>query len=392
MDSGFNSMQKQFKTVQNPVNVLLASIITFTLMLFGIAGQITYAVIKSEVIYKGIEINGINVGNISREEAKILLDETYGTLQISGGLTVNIDDYSKAITYDELGVFYDVDRYIEKAYSIGRNGDIVRRLYDSLVTARYGKSITMKPIYNKQKLMKFIEEIYEDTHVIRCDPYITVTDKYVNLYSGCDGRKIERENAYNTLEPIVLIHKDAFIELPVLQEKRVSLDAEDIYREIIKEPINASAKVKNNTVIITPHKEGKNIDKVKLAQAVEELTEEYVEKIIPFKFIEPDITAEEVREKIFKDNLSTASTKFDISTENGKNRSINIELATSKIDGKIVAPGEVFSFNNIVGPREEKYGYQAAHVYINGEVTDGIGGGICQVSSTLYNAVLHAGL
>jgi hypothetical protein len=62
------------------------------------------------------------------------------------------------------------------------------------------------------------------------------------------------------------------------------------------------------------------------------------------------------------------------------------------INGKILLPGEVFSFNDTVGPRSEDGGYKTAHTYVAGKVIDGIGGGICQVSSTLYNAVLNADL
>ncbi len=392
MNSGSNSMQRPVIVRQNPVNVVLAAVITFSLMVFFIAAQLTYTIIESDVIYRGVEINGNDIANMSKGEAKLHLGEIYGSRQLSGSLTVNIEDYSKSTTYNELGVFYDIDRYVEEAYSTARKGSLARRLYDSLVTAHYGKTIEMKPIFNKQKLLEFIEEIYEDTLIMCCNPYTTIADTYVKLNSGYDGRSIERDSLYSTLEPIILIHKDASIEIPVLKEQRTSLDVEDIYKRIIKEPVNATTKVENNIVIIIPPKEGKTIDKDKLIQAVNELAEENVEKRIPVKFIKPDITAEEVRELIFKDNLSSVSTQFETSTENGRNRSINIELGVSKINGIILEPGEIFSFNEIVGPRDETNGYQTANVYMNGEVIDGIGGGICQVSSTLYNAVIYAGL
>lgn len=71
-------------------------------------------------------------------------------------------------------------------------------------------------------------------------------------------------------------------------------------------------------------------------------------------------------------------------------RCTNIKLAASFIDGKILMPGEKFSFNETVGRRTKKAGFQEAGVYINGRHDTGIGGGICQVSSTLYNAALLA--
>lgn len=70
------------------------------------------------------------------------------------------------------------------------------------------------------------------------------------------------------------------------------------------------------------------------------------------------------------------------------NRNTNIRVAASMISGTILQPGEVFDFNKIVGQRTEASGYKVASVYSGGEVVDGLGGGICQVSSTLFNAAL----
>ena len=69
-------------------------------------------------------------------------------------------------------------------------------------------------------------------------------------------------------------------------------------------------------------------------------------------------------------------------------RETNLKLACSKLDEKIVLPGETFSYNQTLGERTAQAGYKNAKVYENGAVVDGIGGGICQISSTLYNAVL----
>ena len=70
----------------------------------------------------------------------------------------------------------------------------------------------------------------------------------------------------------------------------------------------------------------------------------------------------------------------------------NVELAASKVHGILLAPGEEFSYNKVVGPREARYGWQNALMFEDGEVVPGMGGGVCQVSSTLYNAVLRADL
>ena len=74
------------------------------------------------------------------------------------------------------------------------------------------------------------------------------------------------------------------------------------------------------------------------------------------------------------------------------NRTTNLKLASQKINGTVLLPGEEFSYNKVVGERTIAAGYKEASVYSNGQVVNGLGGGICQISSTLYNAVIMANL
>lgn len=75
-----------------------------------------------------------------------------------------------------------------------------------------------------------------------------------------------------------------------------------------------------------------------------------------------------------------------------EDRTFNLRLAASKLDGRVVMPGEVFDFNAVVGPRDEAHGYRVATVIAQGELVDGLGGGTCQISGTLHAAAFFAGL
>lgn len=79
-------------------------------------------------------------------------------------------------------------------------------------------------------------------------------------------------------------------------------------------------------------------------------------------------------------------------TQSSDERKINIKIASNKINGTFLDVGHEFSFNNVVGARTEKNGFKIAKIIVNGKFVDGVGGGVCQVSTTLYNAVLLAGL
>ena len=77
---------------------------------------------------------------------------------------------------------------------------------------------------------------------------------------------------------------------------------------------------------------------------------------------------------------------------NERNRTINLKLAAAAINGQVIQPGKTFSFNKTVGPRTKERGYLDATIFVDGKKEQGLGGGICQVSSTLYNAVLNSKL
>ena len=102
--------------------------------------------------------------------------------------------------------------------------------------------------------------------------------------------------------------------------------------------------------------------------------------------VAPDISAASAKEK-YK-TISTFTTK----TTANKDRNTNIRLAAEALNGTVVKPGAEFSFNSAVGQRTEAKGYKGAAAYNNGEVVQEIGGGVCQVSTTLYNAVFRSGL
>lgn len=105
--------------------------------------------------------------------------------------------------------------------------------------------------------------------------------------------------------------------------------------------------------------------------------------------IQPAVTTADARAIGVRRMIASFTTRFDPSDVN---RTANIHIAADALDGLLLAPGELFSFNRHVGPRVEAAGYKEAPVIIDGELVPDIGGGVCQVSTTLYSAVLLAGL
>jgi vancomycin resistance protein YoaR len=107
--------------------------------------------------------------------------------------------------------------------------------------------------------------------------------------------------------------------------------------------------------------------------------------------IPPRLSAAELGNVKFDHVLGYFETRYSVGGKS-KERTYNLRLAASKLDGTVVMPGQTFDFNGTVGPRDEAHGYRVAPVIAQGEVVDGLGGGTCQISGTLHGAAFFAGL
>ena len=151
---------------------------------------------------------------------------------------------------------------------------------------------------------------------------------------------------------------------------------------------NASIKIENSNIKIQKDEEGVNLQvDESLNNAINELEKGNTLINLVVEKIQPDVK-EESLEKV-DTILGTYSTKFDSSVSG---RSHNVALAAKSTSDVLLMPGESFSYNKHTGSRTTSNGYKNAPVIVQGVVQEGVGGGVCQVSSTLYNAVLYAGL
>lgn len=177
---------------------------------------------------------------------------------------------------------------------------------------------------------------------------------------------------------------------PVILEPKATvseqLNVADFEELVEQEPKNAAFSEEVYTVI--PHQDGIEVlDEI--ISAVFDLVPNGETIRIPVKITPPEITAADLQKKLFRDLLGTYTSKFN---PNQVARSHNVALAASKINNLVFKDGTVFTYNDLVGPRTAEAGFQYANVYVGNKIEQGIGGGICQVSSALYAAALRANL
>lgn len=150
-----------------------------------------------------------------------------------------------------------------------------------------------------------------------------------------------------------------------------------------------NAKVERFGGKIQPEKEGVKMDLDAMDRWLEQLPDRLNSpEVIPTVSIAPRVTEEQLR-RVDEKRIGTYSTYLN---PGNVNRTTNVRLSSDAIHNRVVNPGEEFSFNQTVGQRTTARGYKPATIIVKGEYSEGLGGGICQTSSTLYNSVYNAGL
>ncbi|MGB7604605.1 MAG: VanW family protein [Lutisporaceae bacterium] len=159
--------------------------------------------------------------------------------------------------------------------------------------------------------------------------------------------------------------------------------------EIDQDVIDATIRYKGKGFEITDETIGRILDKEgTLTSVTNQLHNVEIGLLeLPVEIVEPVVKRADLAH--VQDKLGEFSTKFNAADFD---RTTNIKVATSSASHVLIRPGEVYSVNETIGPRLAKFGYKDAKVIINNELVPGIGGGVCQVSSTLYNAVLLSNL
>jgi len=379
--------------IGKPTNIVIISLLAFILLMVALAAQFTYTILKFDKIYNGVYVSGTHIGNLDKSEAADLLQKNFQDKIKDIEITLTAGDKSEKFTFSDIGATYNIQETLDRAYSIGRSGNIFKRLMDIWNASRTGKTVDMPVSFDRESLEKIVLSLYNKTLINVKEADILIQDDKVVIRSGHHGENIDKQKTLSEVESMIEMCKGGVVNIPIVVTEPNKINVEDLYKRINREPKDAEAKVENGSVKIVPHVTGRKIDKASLTAIVSELEKtENTEKILPVVFIKPQITTEKARSLIFRDTLYTMSTRFSTADQNESNRAQNIKLAAAKINGKILGPGEVFSFNETVGPRTAEGGYQAAHTYVSGKIVDDIGGGICQVSSTLYNAVLFSDL
>ena len=374
-----NKSEKR-KTTKAKKIIISIIIVAIVVLLFSTVFALTN--INNEKIISGVTIKGIEVSGLTKEEAKAKLETVYSEKK-NKNIMLQYEDLESELNPTLMEVNYDLEKAVNEAYSLGRSGNIFINNYNILGTLIGKRDFNVDMTMNEETTKQTINDIGANLPGIMIESGYSVEDDELIITRGKEGVAIDTDTLLSKVEDMLNdIHEtENVIEIPVETKVPQDIDVDKIHSEIYQEP--KDAYYTKDPFTVYPEVEGIDFDVEKAKELIaSEVKDEYV---IALTITKPKVTLEDIGTEAFPDRLSTFSTKYNASDTD---RTTNLVIACRKLNGKVIMPGETFSYNETLGPRTYAAGYRNGKIYENGQVVDGLGGGICQISSTLYNAAL----
>ncbi len=375
--------QYTVKSSKKKIITILICAIILVVAIFASTGFALFNINNTKII-SNISIEGIEVGGLTKKEAEQKILEKIEK-NVEQNIIVKTNDFEYQFQLSQIEAKYDTNKAIEDAYSIGRDGNIFKNNLEIFKRKIKNKNIEVGIDYNQELLDNIINEIAVKIPGAVEKPSYCIEDKKLTITKGKAGNTINKEKfKEEVIKRLELEKQNEPIELEIINVEPEAIDIDKIYSEVHKEAKNAYYT--KDPFQVYPHVDGVDFD---LEAAREMLKEDKEEYVIDLKITTPEITTNKIGSEAFPDLLSTFSTKYDASNTP---RTTNLKLAMNKLNGVVVSPGETFSYNKTLGKRTAEAGYREAGGFAGGRVVQTLAGGICQISSTLYDAVVYANL
>ena len=359
------------------------------------------------LIYPNVWVYGMNLGGQTVEDAAAALRLMDTDSYQSKSMTVNLPDRVVTFAPEQSGVKLDVDGLVQLCHQYGREGNRWQNTQarKQAVLTSYEPDVSPFVQVDQDAILSMLTAVNSDAASTLTQPVVTVTGetpdlnltfkkaqeltdvahKQLSIYLGTPERSLNIDGLMQKLLDAYYANDYTPIDFAydVIMPDPVDLDA--LAAEHTIAPIDAILNETDYT--ITPEVLGYGFDPEAL-KALVEAAGEGETVTLSFGYLPAALTEEAIDATLFQDVLGSVSTNHT----NDSNRNTNLKLACRALNGKLVRPGETFSYNKTLGERTAEKGYKAAGAYAGNKTVQTIGGGICQVSSSLYYACLKADL
>lgn len=353
-----------------------------------------YALKNRGTIFPNVYVAGINVGGLKRDAAVAAVENAVNKSYASDSLTVVLPDRELTLDPEVTNVALNPDEAIDAAMAYGREGGPIRAIksYMSAKNAEYTVDLESSLNLDTDYIRQLIDKTAKEVQTAVTESSVSVEENEEGIATrilvtvGSPALSLDADKLYEAV--IQRFNDGDFSDLSFEYDATpcAAIDLQQYYDKFCTEVEDAYYDEETHELVEEVTGYGFDLpyytQQIAMADAGEVIT-------IELEPIEAEVTLEDLSKQYFSDTLA----KFDSWHVANASRTNNLVLACKAIDGTILNPDEEFSFNNIVGERTVAKGYLAATVYLDGGRSEAeTGGGICQVASTIYEAVLYANL
>lgn len=381
--SASNTRQKQN---WNKKKVLLLLLVAFAAICVIVTSVQITKKLSYPNVYEGVYIGDTAVGGMSEDALKKKIP-TLAKFSADGEITLTIDVISKTVSVASLSPAWDFEQMIEKAMEYGRTQKGLAQLREISMLKKQPVSVPFMLAFDEYVLQQTMDSFSDELDITAVENRIDIGEDSLTITRGTAGRGVDYQKVKQSISACLLSDsRTVSLQLEEIEPEEITVDY--IKRHIKAEPKEAEYSVVDHRLVITQSNPGVVLNEQDVKKALDDAKGKHV-FTIPATIHHPSVTTESLKATLLAEKLGTFSSDFSSSSAD---RAHNIQLACSKIDGYVLAPGEEFAYNEVVGPRTAAHGFRVANVYVGNTVQPGIGGGICQVSSTMFNAAVYADL
>lgn len=432
------------KTIKKHLFNISAAFGAFVLVIAALLSS--YLITYKGRVYPNISIANVKLAGLSQQDAEALLA---GSLIIPKDISLIYQDQQFSISPSDIEASYDATLSATQAYNLPRTGNVFYDIETRVLLLVRPVNMGIATNINKDKLDSIVSVISGQISTDEVSPSAKIVDGKIIVDKGTAGKEVDSKKLASAVLQSLYYNLSDPIQIPIeiidntltdneaemfaaraekyigksltlkFEYSSISLKTDEIFKiinpkggynkEVLTSKIDDVAKKverqpQNPKFVFSdgkvtefqPALEGIKVDRSSLetliVDSLDKLSDSessVLEIDIPVDKTPPEITTDKVNNLGIKELVGRGTSTYFHSIPS---RVHNVALAASRINGTLVKPGETFSFNQVLGDVSAFTGYQQAYIISEGKTILGDGGGVCQVSSTLFRAVLNAGL
>ena len=376
--------KKSFSPRKKQMIIAICAAVAFVVAI-GIFAIVAATATSGDAICNNVYVGTIDVGGMTEKEATDAIEEGVSKYIQGKKVTLISGDKTYDIYVDTLSPVPDSAALAKKAMEVGHSGNIISNFFAVQRLKSDKEVIPLTMALDEQALYSgiayFGSSLMEDDGVISFD----YDKNEVTIDTAKAENPVDTDKVIKSFKTSVNTGKFGDVELIFTDAPNAEDSAELLYNLIAREPVDAQMSYADGELEFTDEIDGVDIERAELVKAVKQggiVT-------LPFTPVPAEISREELKQQAFSATLASYTTYF--STDH-RGRTNNIKKAAEKINGHIMMPGDEFSYNGVLGRRTIESGFDYANAYSGNKIIQEVGGGICQISSTLYAAVLYSDL